>query len=181
MAPARVSGGASLLIAYNVSGKAVLVVGGSSVAASRAFVALEADAGRVTVICPSSDLGTELAARIKAREIAHVDREFNENADLAADEAKAVVFVALEDAAKAKQVALACRRRKIPVHVSNHPELSDFWLTATFRDHALQVSVSSGGNGPTLANRVRNHIAATLPPSVGRAMQRLSALRQRLV
>lgn len=98
---------------------------------------------------------------------------------MVSDDAKAVVFVALDDASKAKAVALACRKRKIPVHVSNHPELSDFWLTASFRDHALQIAVSSGGNGPTLANRVRNHIAATLPPSVGKAMQRLSALRQR--
>lgn len=180
MPPARVSGGASLLLAFNLTGKSVLVVGGGPLAAARAFVSLEADAGRVTVVAPAAELCAELAARARAREVTHADREFSEAVDLVED-AKAVVFVALDDAAKAKAVALACRRRKVPVHVSNHPELSDFWLTATFRDHSLQVAVSSGGNGPTLANRVRNHIAATLPPSVGKAMLRLSALRQRCV
>ncbi|KAI9014160.1 putative NAD(P)-binding-domain-containing protein, partial [Hyaloraphidium curvatum] len=175
-----VSGGASLLVAYNLAGKSVLVVGGSATAASRVFAALEADAGHVTVVAPADELCAELAARARAKEVTHIPRDFDEAKDLAAaDDIKGVVFVALEDSVRSKQVAMACRKRKIPVHCSGFPEYSDFFLTATFRDHSLQISVSSGGNGPTLANRVRNHIAATLPPSVGKAMQRLSVLRQK--
>ncbi|KAI9205503.1 putative siroheme synthase Met8, partial [Polychytrium aggregatum] len=168
-------GGASLIVAWSIASRHILVVGGSDAAASRVFFALEADA-QVHVVAPKTSLSPALIGHIDRREVTYYDREF-EQRDL---HDKSMVFVASEDASLAKHIAALCRMGRIPVNIADQPDLSDFWLTSTYRDHALQIAVSTNGNGPKIATRLRKHIAATLPEGSGLAIQRLGVLRQKL-
>ncbi|KAI8804430.1 hypothetical protein BJ742DRAFT_713349 [Cladochytrium replicatum] len=169
------TGGASMIVSWSVAGKNVLVVGGSTAAALRTFFSLEADA-YVTVVAPAEHLCSELKTRADKGQISWYDREF-QPVDV---EGKALVFVTAEDHSLVRKVIVTARQRKVPVNISVSPELSDFWMMSTHRDAALQISVSTSGNGPRLASKVRHRIAAALPPNAGFAVQRISALRQAL-
>ncbi|KAJ3033583.1 hypothetical protein HDV00_006041 [Rhizophlyctis rosea] len=169
-------GGASLILSWSIAGRNVLIVGGNDAAASRAFFALEADAS-VTLVIPDADLHSEqLRTRIDRGELAWFNRHFHER-DL---DGKHLVLITAENEHLATTVAIAAKQRKIPVNVLDASDASDFHFMSTYRDHALQVAVSTNGNGPKLASRIRRQIASALPANAGLAIQRLSVLRQRI-
>ncbi|KAJ3054153.1 hypothetical protein HK097_002533 [Rhizophlyctis rosea] len=169
-------GGASLILAWSIAGRNVLIVGGNDAAASRAFFALEADAS-VTLVTPDCHLtSSQLRTRVDRGELAWFNRSFEER-DL---DSKHLVFITAENESLARHVAIAAKQRKVPVNVLDAADASDFHFMSTYRDHALQIAVSTNGNGPKLASRIRRQIASSLPPNAGLAIQRLSALRQRI-
>ncbi|KAJ3082072.1 hypothetical protein HK102_001940 [Quaeritorhiza haematococci] len=167
--------GASLIVSWALAGRSVLVVGGSDLAASRASYALESDAF-VYIVAPSSHISKSTRQLIDKGDVVWHDRSFDPR-DL---DAKAMVFVTDGDSALSRQIVRHARQRRVPVNASDLPELSDFWFTSTYRDHALQVAISTNGNAPNLASRLRKTISAALDPCVGRAVHRLGIIRQRI-
>merc|ERR1712072_91541 len=71
----QVQPGGSLILAWQIKGKKVLVVGGGEVAAGRILNCLDADAV-VHVVCPASGLNDEVAHRVAQNQVTHVDRIF---------------------------------------------------------------------------------------------------------
>ncbi|KAJ1548182.1 hypothetical protein HK096_002540, partial [Nowakowskiella sp. JEL0078] len=173
--PAIAKGGASLLLSWNINRKHVLIVGGNYSAVQRTFFALEANAF-VSIVSSYSALHPDLKLRLARDEITLIDRPFSP-IDI---EGKALVFSTLDDFSSAKHVSIVCRQRKIPINVSIAPELSDFHFVSTHRDNGLQIAISTNGNGPHLADKIRRQVAAKLNPHSGRAIQRISTLRQRV-
>eukprot|EP00128_Syssomonas_multiformis_P000655 Colp12_sorted_trinity150504_noHs@15907 len=168
-----VEGGASLILAWRLKGKNVLIVGGGKVAAGRVVNVLEADA-IVTVVTPAEGLIEELQVRIKRGEVKWINRLFKTE-DL---DDKDMVLSAIDDPIISREIGELCRARNIPVNVADVPPYCDFWFMSTHRDRCLQVAVSSNGNGPKLANIIRRHIADNLPKNCGRAIDRVGVLRQ---
>ena len=168
-----IEGGASLMVAWRLEHKRVLVVGGGKVAAGRVRLALEADA-HVTVVAP--ELGVELRRRLEAGEL-HWEVGPFEAPDL---DGHHMVLVAIDDAEESARIAREARRRHIPVNVADVPELCDFWFNSVFRDGPLQVAVSTGGQGPSIAARLVREIGASIPREVGRGITRFGALRARV-
>lgn len=168
-----IEGGASLMVAWRLEGRRVLVVGGGQVAAGRVRLALEADA-KVTVVAP--ELGVELQRRADAGEIEWVKGRF-ERPDL---DGVDMVLAAIDDEAASRAIAQEARRRRIPVNVADVPELCDFWFNSVFRDGPLQVAVSTGGQGPSIAARLVREIGANIPREVGEALRRFGKLRAKV-
>ncbi|KAL2161031.1 hypothetical protein VTH06DRAFT_8744 [Thermothelomyces fergusii] len=81
----------------------------------------------------------------------------------------------------AAAVAALCKRHRIPVNVVDAPELCSFSLLSVHADGPLQVGVTTNGRGCKLAGRIRREIAASLPPGLGAAVERLGCLRRRLL
>ncbi|KAI1078015.1 siroheme synthase middle domains-like protein [Whalleya microplaca] len=179
----KVQGGGSLILAWQIRNKHVLVVGGGEVAAGRILNVLNADAN-VTVVSPSAGLNPEVRHRIDNKEVTHVDRVFQPS-DL---ETLApghpgppdMVLVAVDDAAASTQIWKLCRERRIPANVADVPPECDFYFGSVHRDGPLQIMVSTNGKGPRLAAAIRRFIAARLPPRVGDAVERVGELRTRL-
>ncbi|KAI9098727.1 hypothetical protein DFS34DRAFT_714173 [Phlyctochytrium arcticum] len=167
-------GGASLIVAWSIAGRDVLVIGGNDAAAQRVFFALEADA-HVHLVAPETTLSPSLRTRIARREITWLDREAQPR-DL---EGKALVLLT-ESTATSKEIIYQSKQRRIPINVADSPEVSDFWFTSTYRDHGLQVALSTSGNEPAIARKLRKQVANALPTNAGLAIQRVSALRQSL-
>lgn len=163
--------GASLIVAWRVQSKHILVIGGGEVGTGRVFCALESGA-RVTLVSPSAS--PELQYRAHAQEITWIPRKFVET-DL--DDAD-MVFSTLDDVDVSLEVANLCRSRRIPVNVADKPSMCDFWFMSQHRDRSLQVAVSTNGHGPKLANIVRRKIADALPKETGAAIERVGALRK---
>ncbi|KAL7273918.1 Bifunctional dehydrogenase and ferrochelatase [Rhizina undulata] len=170
-----VQGGGSLLLAWQVRNKRVLVVGGGNVAAGRILNVLNADA-KVTVVSPRRGLVPEVAHRISQNLVTYHDREFTasdlDNVDM--------VLTAVDDPEASSQIWKLCKERRIPVNVADVPPECDFYFGSVHRDGPLQIMVSTNGNGPKLANIVRRQIADTLPTNLGEAIVQVGELRKRL-
>ncbi|KAF9895034.1 Bifunctional dehydrogenase and ferrochelatase [Aspergillus nanangensis] len=171
----KVQGGGSLIVAWQVKSKHVLVVGGGEVAAGRILHALNADA-QVTVVCPASGLNDEVAFRVSEGQVSHIDRNF-EPSDL---EGADMVLCAIDDPEASTTVWKLCKEKRIPANIADVPPECDFYFGSVHRDGPLQVMVSTNGNGPKLASIVRKKIAATLPGNMGAAIENVGELRKKL-
>jgi precorrin-2 dehydrogenase / sirohydrochlorin ferrochelatase len=187
----RVQGGGSLILAWQIRNKRVLVVGGGEVsllkdsmqlpltslqvAAGRILNVLNADA-KVTVVSPRQGLNHEVAYRIEKGQVDYVDRKFEpsdlDNVDM--------VLTAIDDPEASSQIWKLCKERKIAANIADVPPECDFYFGSVHRDGPLQIMVSTNGKGPRLANIVRRSIAENLPDNVGEAISKIGKLRQML-
>ncbi|KAI0529850.1 putative siroheme synthase Met8 [Xylaria digitata] len=178
----QVEGGASLILAWQIKNKTVLVVGGGEVAAGRILNVLNADAN-VIVVCPSSGLNPEVRHRIDSNEVTHIDRLF-EPADLETlpplNAPPDMVLVAIDDPAASTQIWKLCKEHRIPANIADVPSECDFYFGSVHRDGPLQIMVSTNGKGPRLAASIRKWIGNQLPAGVGNAIERIGELRIKL-
>ncbi|KAI9805093.1 MAG: hypothetical protein M1825_000927 [Sarcosagium campestre] len=170
-----VEGGGSLILAWQVKNKQVLVVGGGEVAAGRILNLLNADA-IVTLVSPRAGLNKEVAHRVASKQVRYVDRVF-EPADL---DGVDMVLTAVDDPEASTRIYKLCQERRIPANIADVPPECDFYFGSVHRDGPLQIMVSTNGNGPKLAAIVRRQIAAGLPPNVGAAIAKVGMLRRKL-
>ena len=141
---------------FALNGRAVLVAGGTPAAAQRVRTLL-ASGGDVTVMAP--DLGA--AFDDLPRHGAFERRAcWPDGADIAG---AALVFVATGDAARNAEVAAQARAARVPVNVTDRPDLSDFIMPAIVDRGDVVVGVSTGGASPVLARLVRERIERALP------------------
>ncbi|KFZ05204.1 hypothetical protein V501_08558 [Pseudogymnoascus sp. VKM F-4519 (FW-2642)] len=171
----EVQGGGSLLLAWQIKNKRVLVVGGGEVAAGRILNVLNADA-KVTVVSPRSGLNKEVAYRIEQGQVDYVDRKF-EPSDL--DDVD-MVLTAVDDPEASTQIWKLCKERRIPANIADVPLECDFYFGSTHRDGPLQVMVSTNGKGPRYANIMRRSIASNLPTNAGGGIEKVGKLREML-
>ncbi|CAK9785720.1 unnamed protein product [Cutaneotrichosporon oleaginosum] len=184
--------GASLLLAWRLEGKKVLLVGGGAVAASRLGFLLEAGA-HVTIVSPGP-LEHSLAHRVATEPeyVTWVERTYGrpdgpetKAEDLAKDKELPVtdfdmVFTAIDDNPLSRAVCDAARAARVPVNVADVPPECDFYFGAQVRRGPLQVMVSTSGAGPKVAVIVRDVIADAIPADVEDAIAGVGALRKEL-
>ncbi|CAG8595244.1 5755_t:CDS:1 [Paraglomus brasilianum] len=173
---AQIRKGGSLLLAWRIENKRVLIVGGGNVAAGRIVKTLEADAN-VTVVCPDDGLNDEVRYRINQNQVHNwINRNFEE-CDL---ENVDMVLTAIDDHVRSREIYYMCKARKIPVNVADVPSLCDFYFMAEHRDGPLQIGISSNGQAPKLATMIRQRVADALPENIGMAISKVGNLRQKL-
>ncbi|KAF8844242.1 hypothetical protein BDN67DRAFT_944103 [Paxillus ammoniavirescens] len=86
----------------------------------------------------------------------------------------------------APRIARLCRAHRIPINVTDMPELCDFAFAAAHRfvdpvtraKTALQVGVTTNGEGCRLGGRIRREIVAGLAREVGGAVTKVGRLRK---
>lgn len=159
-----------LAVTLNLHGRKAVVVGGGAAAARKAE-RLIACGAQVLMIAehPGPDVralqgATLLRAAFRAD---HLD-------------AAAVVIAENDDPGLAQAVAVAARRRGIPVNVIDCPALCDFTMPALVERGRITVAISTDGGAPLLARMLRARIEAALPPGLG-ALADLAARWRRAV
>ena len=190
--------GASLLLAFSLPSKTVLVIGGGSLAATRAFAALQADA-RV-VVWVEGGLGSvcdELAYRASQQELEVFDLKADRELDGFLSEPGTQVSFAFitdtllgttgkkRDTQTLIQLREILRRHRIPTNVADMPAFCDFTIPATHRflhsktlePTSLQLAVTTNGRGCRLATRIRRDIISKIPTAVADAVETISQLR----
>ncbi|RMZ17321.1 hypothetical protein D0860_00457 [Hortaea werneckii] len=173
----EVQGGGSLILAWQVRNKKVLIIGGGEVAAGRILNLLNADA-KVTVISPRDGLNDEVAYRIEQNQVEYHDKKF-EPSDLD-DPAITMVLTAIDEPEASTQIWKLCKEKRIAANIADVPPECDFYFGSVHRDGPLQIMVSTNGNGPKMANIVRRRIASSLPPNIGDAIAKVGMLRKKL-
>ncbi|KAI8078678.1 putative siroheme synthase Met8 [Halteromyces radiatus] len=170
-----IEGGGSLVIAWQIKNKKVLIVGGGNVAAQR-IVSVKIGDAQVTLVAPSDGLHPEVRQRIEHGEVVWLDRTFQDK-DV---EGMDMVLTALDDHDESLRIGHLCRQQRIPVNVADVPDMCDFYFMSQHRDGPLQISVSTNGRGPKLANMIRTTMAQALPPNAGDMVYYMGELRAKV-
>ena len=169
--------GGSLLLAWQLKNKHVLIVGGGDVASGRIESVLVADA-RITLVAPKTGLHKLTQQFIDATDrITYHDRTFAGPQDL---DGVDMVLTAIDDVEKSREICDLCRERKIPINVADIPPSCDFYFGSQVRSGPLQIMISTNGQSPKLANIIRRKIEACIPDHAGEAIEKVGQLRSKL-
>jgi uroporphyrin-III C-methyltransferase / precorrin-2 dehydrogenase / sirohydrochlorin ferrochelatase len=151
----------------------VVVVGGGRIAIRKVDL-LRRSGAQITVVSP--ELREELHKLASRGELLHIAAKFAE----AHVEGATLVIAATNDQDVNAAVSAAAQARRIPVNVVDNPSLSTFIFPAIVDRSPIIVGVSSGGESPVLARRIREQIEALLPARLG-ALSRFMGARRKAV
>lgn len=196
-------GGASLLLSFRLEKKTTAIIGSGALAAKRAFAALEADS-IVVVFSKNDALCDELRWRADHNQLTLKSLGSTEDEDedilesYLESSAGDVSFVCVTDTLStlpggkrslksANHIHRICRKHRVPVNISDLPQLCDFSFTSTHRfidnttnvPSPLQIGVTANGQGCRISGRIRREIVASLPREVGAAVSAIGKLRRR--
>ncbi|MGO8798789.1 MAG: siroheme synthase CysG [Roseiarcus sp.] len=148
---------ANLPVFFKLTGRRVVLAGGSETAAWKAEL-LAAAGARVAVFAPApSAKMQETAAHY--RQIAIVERAW-----AAGDFAGAALVVGeAASAAEAEVFARAAREAGAPVNVIDRPEFCDFSFGAIVNRSPLVIGISTDGGAPVFGQALRARIEALMP------------------
>lgn len=139
----------------NLKGRPVVVVGGGPVAERKVTHLLKAGAD-VTVISPS--LTPRLATWSVRKRIKGVHRPYRRG-----DLREAVLaFTATDNVEVNRAVAREAEKKKIFINVADQSTSEGFIVPALFTQRNLIVAVSTSGQSPAVAKKVRDHLKAAL-------------------
>jgi precorrin-2 dehydrogenase/sirohydrochlorin ferrochelatase len=173
----------SLLIAWQLRGKTVLLVGAGDVAAARLQSVLAADA-YVVVVAPSQPGIHPTIQHLIATDsrVTYHDRPFQQS-DLASGSSHTsidMVLTAIDDVETSRSIASQARALRIPVNAADIPPSCDFYFGSQIARGPLQILISTNGNSPKLANIIRTKIESQLPSNVENAILNVGTLRAKL-
>ncbi len=157
----------------NISGRRCVVVGGGAVA-SRKAQALREGGGLVTVISPR--LCPELAALAKDGRIEIIKRDYQEG-DL---DGAFLAVAATDDASVNHAVAGEAAARGVLVNIADDAAASDFIVPSVGRFGDITLAVSTGGQSPALARRIRLKLEEALGEEYAALLEVVAGVRREL-
>lgn len=137
-------------IFVNLRNKNCLVVGAGEVGKRKAQSLLEAGANSVSII-DTNTTASELESFTKMENVHFECREFRES-DL---EGKFIVMACTSNAQVNKKISQLCEQRETLCNIADQPEKCSFIVPATFKRGDLTVAISTAGQSPAMARRIR--------------------------
>jgi precorrin-2 dehydrogenase/sirohydrochlorin ferrochelatase len=157
-----------------LAGRPCVVVGAGSVAASKITSLLECGA-QVTVIAPHA---AETIGHLSAtRKLRWLPRKFAAN-----DLTRALlVIAATSDPGVNRAVFREAQNRGILCNSVDDPPNCDFYFPAVVRRGPLQIAISTSGESPALAQRIRLEIEESLHESLGDWVEEIGEARRKIL
>lgn len=165
---------ASLFPAFlKIAGRLCLVVGAGRVGEEKIKGLLDAGAD-VHVVAPRASGRVQAWAR--EGRIRWEARKFRDS-----DLSRAFLVVAATSSPDLHaRIYKEARRNRVFCNVVDDPEHCDFYYGSVVRRGALQIAISSGGNSPALAQRLRNKLEQQFGAEYELWLQELGEMRRRL-
>ncbi|MFB3879750.1 MAG: bifunctional precorrin-2 dehydrogenase/sirohydrochlorin ferrochelatase [Armatimonadota bacterium] len=154
----------------DLRGKLCLVVGGGEVAARKARSLLAAGA-RLRVVAP--ELSQQMSALAANCEVTCAPRHYAEG-DL---DGTLLVFAATDDADVNAAVYRDATARGLLVNVVDDPAHCTFIVPSQVVRDGIRIAISTQGQSPALAKRLREKIEAAIPPAYGKLAALMGRLR----
>jgi uroporphyrin-III C-methyltransferase/precorrin-2 dehydrogenase/sirohydrochlorin ferrochelatase len=162
-----------LPVFLQLKARPVVVVGGGRVAARKVDL-LRRTGARITIVAP--DLLDELRELAAKGELQYIPSLFTPSHVTGAAAVVAATGLTEVNAA----VSAAAQRQHIPVNVVDDPAASTFIFPAIVDRSPILIAISSGGQAPVLARRIREQMEALLPARLG-ALARFMGERREAV
>jgi precorrin-2 dehydrogenase / sirohydrochlorin ferrochelatase len=157
-----------------LEGRAVLVVGAGKVAEAKIRGLLDTGAYLRVVAPQANETVREWSRRAQ---IIFEERTFAVS-DL---DQVFVVVAATGSPAVNKQVFLEAQARGVLCNVVDVPELCDFFYPAVIRRGNLQIAISTSGQSPSLAQRLREQLEREFGPGWAEWVERLGETRREVL
>jgi precorrin-2 dehydrogenase/sirohydrochlorin ferrochelatase len=162
-------------IFLKLTGRPCLVIGAGNLAQSKIESLRAADA-QVTVIAPYA--APAIVALAEAGEIAWLQRPYQPG-DVA--EGTFLVVTATDVPAVNRAVYLEATGKSILCNAVDDPPYCDFYFPSLVRRGDLQIAISTAGQSPALAQRLRKELNAALPLDLGPWLAELGNLRREVL
>ncbi|MBW8748835.1 MAG: bifunctional precorrin-2 dehydrogenase/sirohydrochlorin ferrochelatase [Acidobacteria bacterium] len=157
-----------------LDGRRCLVVGAGRIADGKAEGLLRAGAD-VTVIAPEAN--DSVRALVAAGRVTWHEREVQ-----AGDTAGFFLVVAGTNVAAVNRAVVdEARAANILVNAVDDPPYCDFYYGSIVERGDLQIAISTAGESPALAQRLRKEIDAQLPPDTGEWLAEVGKLRREVI
>jgi precorrin-2 dehydrogenase/sirohydrochlorin ferrochelatase len=156
-----------------LSGRPCLVVGAGTIAEGKIASLLEADA-TVRVVAPKAT--PQVSAWSEEKKIAWHKRGYG-SSDL---EGMFLVIAATSSTSLHEQIFEDATRKGVLCNIVDVPLLCDFYYPAVVRRGALQIAISTAGQSPALAQRLRKELSEQFGPEYAAWLEHLSAEREKL-
>lgn len=150
-----------------------LVVGAGDVGESKIASLLEADAN-IRVVAPQAT--AQVQSWAEGKKIEWLARAWAPN-DL---EGVFLVVAATSSPELHEQIFAEAQRRGVLCNVVDVPELCDFYYPAVAQRGALQIAVSTAGQSPALAQRLRKELEEQFGPEYAAWLEHLGQERAKL-
>jgi len=158
----------------DLRGRCCLVVGGGPVAERKAVALFDAGAD-LSVVSP--ELTPHLRELADKGKFTYWKKNFSEH-DLAG---MFLAVAATDDSAVNDAVAHACRKAGILVNVASAPDEGTFIVPSVVERGDLLIAISTCGDSPALARRVREELERTYGAEYGLFLEKMALLRRRLL
>jgi precorrin-2 dehydrogenase/sirohydrochlorin ferrochelatase len=156
-----------------LEGRLAVVIGGGKVAQRKVQTLLDAGA-KVRVVADEVTEG--IRAHADSGEIELVERPY-ESGDLAGS---AAVVAATDDERVNRAVFAEATDQKIPVNVVDNVSLCTFIAPSIVRRGDLVIAISTGGNAPALAVRIRQRLESEYGEEYARFLELMGQLREQV-
>jgi len=156
-----------------LEGRLAVVIGGGAVAERKARTLLDAGA-KVRVV--SSEVTAGIRSRADRGDIELVERRY-ERGDLAG---AAAAVAATDDEDVNRGVFAEATDGGIPVNVVDNVSLCTFIAPSIVRRGDLVVAISTGGNAPALAVRIRERLERDFGEEYARFLELMGELREQV-
>lgn len=163
-----------LPIFLKLTGRKCVVIGAGKIALQKVESLLQCG-GLVEVVAPQAvdeieRLATSGSIRLTLREYSPEDLQ------------GAFLVIASTDRPEVNRaVFLDANERNIPVNAVDDPPNCDFYFASVVRRGDLQVAISTAGESPAFAQRLRKEIDAALPEDIGEWLSNLGELRREIL
>ena len=157
----RLAALSTLPVFYTLTGKRVLLAGGSEAAAWKAEL-LAATGAMIEVAAPESELSEEMRGLATSGQVTLLLCHWT----AIAWTGYAMAVGDCEDEDEAAHFAGAARRFGVPVNVIDKPAFCDFQFGSIVNRSPLVVGISTSGAAPILGQAVRQRVEAMLPKSL---------------
>lgn len=93
---------------------------------------------------------------------------------------KHLVIAATDNPEVNQRIYQDCRRRHILVNVADNPPLCDFYMGGIVTKGHVKIAISTNGQSPTTAKRLRQFFEQVLPEDISHLVEYLNAYRKTL-
>ena len=156
-----------------LSNRPCLVVGAGAIAESKIASLLDAG-GRVRVVAPEATLQVRAGAQSKTLE--WLQRAF-EPTDL---DGMFLVIAATSSTELHERIFEEASRRGVLCNIVDVPPLCDFYYPSVVERGALQIAISTAGQSPALAQRLRKQLEDQFGPEYEQWLAHLGEARDKL-
>lgn len=150
-----------------------LVVGAGNIGESKIESLLQAGA-KIRVVAPEAT--AKVRAWVRARKVTWQRRDFQPR-DL---EGMFLVIAATPSTKLHERIFRLARRRGVLCNIVDVPRLCDFYYPAVVRRGALQIAISTTGQSPALAQRLRKELEEQFGPEYERWLEHIGRVRQKM-
>lgn len=157
-----------------LNGRRCLVVGAGTVGESKIGSLLDAEA-KVRVVAPAATPNVQSWA--KAEKFEWIARPW-EPSDL---EGAFLVVAATSSPVLHEQIFQEATKRGVLCNIVDVPSLCDFYYPAVVQRGALQIAISTAGQSPALAQRLRKELEDQFGPEYETWLEKLGEEREKLL